>query len=244
MIWLHFYTRCDDTMNLSERIKAINQEICQTEISENRTPGSVSLLAVSKQQGIESIREAFNNGIKDFGENYFQEAEAKITQLKQLPICWHFIGPIQSNKTKGIASLFDWVHSIDRIKVAKLLNEFRPPEHPPLNVCLQINLAGEQTKSGVTREEAPNLAFAVSQLPHLNLRGLMTIPPPIRNPQEQYQLFHELNLLMQSINKEFDLKMDTLSMGMSDDLVPAIKAGATIVRIGRAIFGERRGASA
>ncbi|MBL7479473.1 YggS family pyridoxal phosphate-dependent enzyme [Legionella bononiensis] len=230
-------------MNMSNNIETIRGKITQTEISENRTPGSVLLLAVSKQQNIDSITEAFRNGIRDFGENYFQEAEAKISQLKHLPICWHFIGPIQSNKAKGIASLFDWVHSLDRIKIAKLLSEFRPKDRTPLNVCLQINLAGEQTKSGVLGDEAMDLAFAVSQIPNINLKGLMTIPPPLKDPDKQYHLFLELNQLMHSINHKLNLNMDTLSMGMSDDLVPAIKAGATIVRIGRAIFGERKGTS-
>lgn len=161
--------------------------------------------------------------------------------LKDLPICWHFIGPIQSNKTKGIAKYFNWVHSIDRNKTAKLLNQFRSEQLPPLNVCLQINLAGETTKSGIPPEHAIDLALEVKQLPNLQLRGLMTIPPQQNNMQTQYDLFLKLNQLKESINKTLHLKMDTLSMGMSDDLVPAIKAGSTIVRIGRAIFGERKG---
>jgi pyridoxal phosphate enzyme (YggS family) len=199
------------------------------------------LLAVSKQQSIAMISEAYKAGITDFAENYFQEAEEKITRLKDLSICWHFIGPVQSNKTKGIASLFSWVHSIDRIKIARLLSEHRPLNLPPINVCLQINLCAEQTKAGVASEQATDLAFAVSQLPHVTLKGLMTIPPPPTNEEEQYQLFLRLNHLMHSINQELNLNMDTLSMGMSDDLIPAIKAGSTIVRIGRALFGERKG---
>jgi pyridoxal phosphate enzyme (YggS family) len=230
-------------MNISDNIKSIRDLINQTESSANRTPGSVLLLAVSKQQSVEAISEAFKHGIIDFGENYFQEAEKKITQLKNLPITWHFIGPIQSNKSKNIASLFSWVHSIDRIKVATLLSESRPLNLPPLNVCLQINLTSEATKSGVSSEEAMDLAYAVSLLPNLNLRGLMTIPPPLNDVQEQYQLFLQLKQLMQLINQQLNLNMDTLSMGMSDDLIPAIQAGATIVRVGQAIFGTRQGTS-
>jgi pyridoxal phosphate enzyme (YggS family) len=230
-------------MNISDNIKSIRDLINQTESSANRTPGSVLLLAVSKQQSVETISEAFKHGIIDFGENYFQEAEKKITQLKNAPIKWHFIGPIQSNKAKNIASLFSWVHSIDRIKVATLLSESRPLNLPPLNVCLQINLTSEATKSGVSSEEAMDLAYAVSLLPNLNLRGLMTIPPPLNDVQEQYQLFLQLKQLMQLINQQLNLNMDTLSMGMSDDLIPAIQAGATIVRVGQAIFGTRQGTS-
>ncbi|CAM2970470.1 YggS family pyridoxal phosphate-dependent enzyme [Legionella worsleiensis] len=230
-------------MNISDNINAIRDKITQAEKNGHRQPGSVLLLAVSKQHSVESITEAFNNGICDFGENYFQEAEKKINQLRHLPLCWHFIGPIQSNKTKGIATLFHWVHSVDRLKIAKLLSEHRPKDLPPINVCLQINLAKELTKSGVSGTEAMELADTVRQLPHLNLRGLMTIPPPMSDPQKQYDLFLELNQLMHSINKQLHLEMDTLSMGMSDDLLPAIKAGSTIVRIGRAIFGERQGLS-
>ncbi|CAM3018057.1 TPA: YggS family pyridoxal phosphate-dependent enzyme [Legionella pneumophila] len=228
-------------MSISQNIKKVRELITQTELSSNRQPNSVLLLAVSKEQSPELIREAFEQGISHFGENYFQEAHEKILALKDLPICWHFIGPIQSNKTKGIAKYFNWVHSIDRNKTAKLLNQFRSEQLPPLNVCLQINLAGETTKSGIPPEHAIDLALEVKQLPNLQLRGLMTIPPQQSNMQTQYDLFLKLNQLKEFINKTLHLKMDTLSMGMSDDLVPAIKAGSTIVRIGRAIFGERKG---
>ncbi|HAU4259925.1 YggS family pyridoxal phosphate-dependent enzyme [Legionella pneumophila] len=228
-------------MSISQNINKVRELITQTELSSNRQPNSVLLLAVSKEQSPELIREAFQQGIRHFGENYFQEAQEKILALRDLPICWHFIGPIQSNKTKGIAKYFNWVHSIDRNKTAKLLNQFRSEQLPPLNVCLQINLTGETTKSGIPPEHAIDLALEVKQLPNLQLRGLMTIPPQQNNMQIQYNLFLKLNQLKESINKALHLKMDTLSMGMSDDLVPAIKAGSTIVRIGRAIFGERKG---
>ena len=228
-------------MGLEQRLHQVRQLISQTEYACNRKPGSVLLLAISKNQGIDAIREAFHLGVTDFGENYYQEALHKINALESLPICWHFTGPIQSNKTKGIATHFSWVHSINRLKIAVLLNEHRLPHLPPLNVCLQINLVAEETKSGIPPEQATELALAVSQLPHIHLKGLMTIPPPQKNPEEQYNLLLQLNHLMYSINQDLGLAMDTLSMGMSDDLIPAIKAGSTIVRIGRAIFGERKG---
>lgn len=228
-------------MNIGNNIATIKELITQTELAAHREPGSVLLLAVSKQQSIEAITLAFEQGQTHFGENYYQEALEKITKLKHLPICWHYIGPIQSNKTKGIAEHFDWVHSVNRIKIAELLSEHRPNNLAPLNVCLQVNLIEEPSKSGIAVEQVNELARAVSQLPNLKLKGLMTIPPPQNNTQEQYQLFLQLTQLMHAINKESGLNMDTLSMGMSDDLVPAIQAGATIIRIGRAIFGERQG---
>lgn len=228
-------------MSIQHNLEKIRQLIVQAELACKRKPGSVLLLAVSKQQNIEAILEAHQSGVMDFGENYFQEAQPKIKALTHLPIHWHFIGPIQSNKTKGIARSFNWVHSIDRDKIACLLNEYRPMDQPPLNVCLQINLVGEDTKSGIAPESAADLARLVSELPQLRLRGLMTIPPPQQNEQEQYELLMQLNRLMHSLNSQLNIQMDTLSMGMSDDLIPAIKAGATIVRIGRAIFGDRKG---
>ncbi|MBI2785054.1 MAG: YggS family pyridoxal phosphate-dependent enzyme [Legionella longbeachae] len=227
-------------MNLYQNLNQVQQLITQAELASGRKSGSVLLLAVSKQQSVELIKEAFQFGIKHFGESYFQEAQKKINELQNLSICWHFIGPIQSNKTKGIASNFSWVHSINRYKIAYQLNEYRPKNLDPLNICLQINLVDEKTKAGISPEHAIELAQAVSQLPNLKLRGLMTLPPPQKNPQDQYDLFIQLNQLMHSLNNQLNLNMDTLSMGMSDDLVPAIKAGATIVRIGRALFGERQ----
>ncbi|MCW8444262.1 YggS family pyridoxal phosphate-dependent enzyme [Fluoribacter gormanii] len=227
-------------MNFYQNLNQIKQLIAQTELECDRNPGSILLLAVSKQQSIEAIRELFHLGVTHFGESYFQEAQQKINALKNMPICWHFIGPIQSNKTKGIANSFSWVHSISRFKIAQYLNEYRPIELGPINVCLQISLVEEKTKSGIPPEHAAELALAISELPHLKLRGLMTIPPPQHDMRTQYELFMQLNQLMHSLNQELGLNMDTLSMGMSDDLVPAIKAGATIVRVGRALFGERQ----
>lgn len=226
-------------MNLCKNIQKIHQSIIDAAQSCNRNPGNILLLAVSKQQSIEAIQEAYRLGITQFGESYFQEALQKIKSLEKLPISWHFIGPIQSNKTKGIATYFSWVHSISRLKIAQLLNTYRPKNLEPLNVCLQISLIEEKNKSGISPEQATELALAINQLPHLKLRGLMTIPPVQENPQKQYEVFLQLNQLMHSLNQELRLNMDTLSMGMSDDIVPAIKAGSTLVRIGRAIFGDR-----
>lgn len=226
-------------MSLQYPIKKIKQLIEYTEKRYHRAPGSVLLLAVSKQQSASAIEEAYQQGITQFGENYVQEAQEKMSQLQHLNLDWHFIGPIQGNKTKSIAASFAWVHSLDRIKIATLLNQYRPDSLPPLNVCLQIKLIEEPTKAGINPEELKELAYAVSQLPNLNLRGLMTIPPAHLDSQTQYQTFAHLKQLMSSLNTELQLTMDTLSMGMSDDLIPAIRAGATIVRIGRAIFGER-----
>lgn len=227
-------------MALEKRIHQIQQLINNTAQSFNRESGSVSLLAVSKQQSAQAIEEAFNLGLSQFGENYYQEAEEKIKTLSHLNISWHFIGPIQSNKTKGIASHFAWVHSINRLSIAERLSQYRPEDLPPINVCLQINIVEEASKSGVNAEDAYELARAVSQLTRIKLRGLMTIPPPQKDQEKQYEVFIKLKQLMLHLNKELGLTMDTLSMGMSDDLIPAIKAGATIVRIGRALFGERR----
>ncbi|KTD66418.1 YggS family pyridoxal phosphate-dependent enzyme [Legionella shakespearei] len=228
-------------MTISHNIKTIKELMTQAELNAHREPGSVLLLAVSKQQNAAAITEAFRNGINHFGENYYQEARDKQEQLKDLPVSWHFIGPIQSNKTKGIAQHFDWVHSINRLKIAQLLNEYRGSDTESLQVCIQVNLIEEENKSGIPVEETWELAAAIRQLPNLELRGLMTIPPPQKNPEEQYALLCALRELKDRLNQNLNLHMDTLSMGMSDDLIPAIKAGSTIVRIGRAIFGERRG---
>lgn len=227
-------------MSLEQKITQILMLIEQAEIEYNRKPGSVLLVAVTKKQSIASIKMAFQLGLTHFGENYYQEALGKIEALKELSIDWHFIGSIQSNKTKGIATHFDWVHGLVNQQTALLLNKYRPPHLPALNVCLQINSLAEKSKSGLSPHEAQQLAVAVSQLPRLRLRGLMCIPPPPKNPEESYPAFLQLSQLMLSINLESKLQMDTLSMGMSDDFIPGIQAGATIVRLGRALFGERQ----
>lgn len=227
-------------INLSQNLNQIQQIITETEVKSSRQPGSVLLLAVSKQQNLEAIQDLYQLGIHHFGESYFQEAQQKIKALTHLPLTWHFIGPIQSNKTKGIAHSFSWVHSISRLTIAEQLNEHRAHNPQPLNVCIQINLIDESTKSGIFPAQAEALVSALQHLPHLKLRGLMTIPPQQTDPQKQYNLLVQLRELMHNLNKKLNLHMDTLSMGMSDDFVPAIKAGSTIVRIGRALFGERQ----
>jgi pyridoxal phosphate enzyme (YggS family) len=186
-----------------------------------------------------AIREAYSLGINHFGENYYQEALAKMTALEDLAICWHFIGPLQSNKVEGIAKHFDWVHSLSRQKIAKALNDYRPPDKPPLLVCLQVKLLDDPQKSGINLDEVAELATEVSELPYLKLRGLMTMLPLGCDESQAYALFVKLSETMQHLNQTLNLAMDTLSMGMSADIKPAIHAGATIVRVGRAIFGER-----
>lgn len=220
---------------IAENIAKVRVRIREAEQAKNRTPDSVQLLAVSKTKPAADIREAFACGLADFGENYLQEALAKQAELADLALTWHFIGPIQSNKTRPIAEHFQWVHSVDRLKVAQRLSEQRPANLPPLNVLLQVNVSGEDSKSGCSPEELPALAQAVAQLPHLKLRGLMTIPEPTEDVAAQHAAFARLRELMHALN----LGLDTLSMGMSHDLEAAIDEGATWVRIGTALFGAR-----
>jgi pyridoxal phosphate enzyme (YggS family) len=200
-----------------------------------RDPDEVRLLAVSKTQPAEAIRHASAAGLGDFGENYLQEALDKQAELADLPLTWHFIGPIQSNKTKAIAEHFDWVHSVDRLKIAQRLSAQRPASLPPLNVCLQVNVSGEASKSGCEPQEVASLAKEIAALPRLRLRGLMAIPEPTEDPAEQRAAFARLRQLQEAL----DLRLDTLSMGMSQDLEAAIAEGATWVRIGTALFGAR-----
>ncbi|MFJ7882519.1 YggS family pyridoxal phosphate-dependent enzyme [Pseudomonas sp. NPDC096917] len=196
---------------------------------------SIHLLAVSKTKPAAALREAYAAGIRDFGENYLQEARAKQVELADLPLCWHFIGPIQSNKTRDIAEHFAWVHSVDRLKIAQRLSEQRPADLPPLNICIQVNVSGEASKSGCTPQDLPALAVAINALPRLKLRGLMAIPEPTEVRAEQDAAFAAVRTLQESLN----LGLDTLSMGMSHDLESAISKGATWVRIGTALFGAR-----
>jgi pyridoxal phosphate enzyme (YggS family) len=200
-----------------------------------RDPDEVRLLAVSKTQPADAIRRASDAGLRDFGENYLQEALEKQADLSDLSLTWHFIGPIQSNKTKAIAEHFDWVHSVDRLKVAQRLSDQRPDSLPPLNICLQVNVSGEASKSGCEPQEVLKLAHAIAALPRLRLRGLMAIPEPTTDPIEQRAAFARLRKLQ----GELDLPLDTLSMGMSQDLEAAIAEGATWVRVGTALFGAR-----
>jgi len=199
----------------------------------------VTLVAVSKTHPPEAIRAAAAAGQRDFGENYVQEAQAKMQALADLPLAWHFIGPIQSNKTRAIAETFQWVHSVDREKVAARLSDARPANLPPLNVCIEVNVSGEATKSGVAPEALAALAKRVAALPRLALRGLMAIPEPTPDAELQRKRFREVRVLKDKLAGE-GIALDTLSMGMSADLEAAVAEGATMVRVGTAIFGERR----
>ncbi len=221
-------TIADNVLSVSARIAAAAR-------AAGRETTSVGLLAVSKTKPAEAVREAHAAGIADFGENYLQEALEKQAQLSDLPLSWHFIGPIQSNKTRPIAEHFDWVHSVDRLKIAQRLSEQRPADLPPLNICIQVNVSGEASKSGCTAADLPALAAAISALPNLRLRGLMAIPEPTEDRTAQDAAFATVQRLQQGLN----LPLDTLSMGMSHDLESAIAQGATWVRVGTALFGAR-----
>jgi len=220
---------------IAENISTLAERIHNAAQAAQRDPASIGLLAVSKTKPASDLREAYAAGLRDFGENYLQEALGKQTQLSDLPLIWHFIGPIQSNKTRAIAEHFDWVHSVDRLKIAQRLSEQRPAERPPLNICIQVNVSGEASKSGCTPEDLPALAQAISDLPNIRLRGLMAIPEPTEDSDAQNAAFAAVRSLQDQLN----LPLDTLSMGMSHDLEAAIAQGATWVRIGTALFGAR-----
>jgi len=229
---------------ISSNLQAVKRRIIRACSAAGRDPREVSLLAVGKTFPAAALRDAHAAGQRRFGENYLQEALAKQTALADLDIEWHFIGPLQSNKTRPVAEHFAWVHSIERLKIAERLAAQRPADLPPLNVCVEVNVSGETSKSGCAPEEAPALCRAVAALPHLRLRGLMAIPEPgAGSAAEKSALarrrFAALRALRDRLNTEADLRLDTLSMGMSHDLEEAIMAGATLVRIGTAIFGER-----
>jgi hypothetical protein len=219
-------------------LQAIHQAISQAAQAAQRDAASVRLLAVSKTFPADAVREAYAAGQHAFGENYAQEALDKIMALHDLPIEWHFIGPVQSNKTRDIAEHFTWVHSVDRLKIAQRLSAQRPTSLPPLNICLQVNVSGEESKSGVAPEEVLSLALQIEQLPQLKLRGLMAIPAPVDEVEQQRKPFAQLRELSQLLIKN-GVAVDTLSMGMSHDFVAAIQEGATIIRVGTAIFGRR-----
>jgi pyridoxal phosphate enzyme (YggS family) len=217
------------------RIRVQIQAACQ---AAGRAPDSVQLLAVSKTWGTDAVRQAHAAGQTAFGENYIQEAVDKITALRDLPLQWHCIGPIQSNKTRLVAEHFDWVHSVDRLKIAQRLSEQRPPELPPLQVCIQVNVDGGETKSGVSPTDLPELALAVAALPRLQLRGLMTIPEPAETDAQMRAVHRQAKDLFEQLRAQ-GLSLDTLSMGMSADMAAAIAEGSTMVRVGTAIFGKR-----
>ena len=225
--------------NISERLEAVRARIALVEREAGRLLQSVQLIAVSKTQPASAISAAIAAGQHHFGENYLQEALTKQSELANMPdLVWHFIGPIQSNKTAPIAAHFDWVHSVDRFKIAQRLSEQRPEGLAPLNICLQVNVSHEDSKSGVDLTELSGLAQAVAVLPRLHLRGLMAIPAPTADPASQRVPFRILRQALESLNIP---GLDTLSMGMSDDLEAAIQEGATFVRIGTAVFGHRSG---
>jgi hypothetical protein len=219
-------------------LQAIRHAVTQAALAAKRDAASVTLLAVSKTFSSEAVREAFAAGQCAFGENYVQEALDKIAVLHDLPLEWHFIGPIQSNKTRVIAENFAWVHGVERLKIAQRLSEQRPADLPPLNICLQVNVSGEASKSGVAPDEVLALAREVSSLPRLKLRGLMAIPAQADEVEAQRRPFAQLRELSQQLAAQ-GIALDTLSMGMSHDFAAAIQEGATIVRVGTAIFGVR-----
>ena len=223
---------------ISANLQAVITRIEDAARQFGRNPDGISLLAVSKTWPASDVREAALAGQKSFGENYVQEGIDKARSLESLGLEWHFIGPLQSNKTRPVAETFDWVHTVDRLKIAERLSEQRPENLPALQVCIQVNVSGEQTKSGVSLDEAAALAHRVAALPRIRLRGLMAIPQFVEDFAEQRMAFRRLREAFEKLNKE-GLSLDTLSMGMSHDLEAAIAEGATMVRVGTAIFGER-----
>mgnify|MGYP001179530719 CR=1 FL=1 len=224
--------------DIAVNLQAVRERIRQAALAAGRAPEAVSLLAVSKTWPAGSVREAFAAGQTAFGENYVQEGVAKIGELAALPLEWHFIGPLQSNKTRPVAEHFAWVHSVDRLKIAERLSQQRPANLPPLQVCVQVNVSGEASKSGCSPAEAAALCRGIAVLPCLRLRGLMVIPAPVGDPAAQREPFRRLRGLLADL-RAGGLDLDTLSMGMSHDLEAAVAEGATLVRVGTAIFGER-----
>ena len=225
---------------IADHLQTVRERIGRACAAAGRPPASVRLLAVSKTFGPEAVRQAHAAGQTAFGENYIQEAVDKIAALRDLPLQWHCIGPIQSNKTRLVAEHFDWVHSVDRLKIAQRLSDQRPDGLPPLQVCLQVNTDGGPTKSGVQPQDVLALAREVAALPRLVLRGLMTIPDPVQGFEAEVALHRRATALFEQVRRELALpQFDTLSMGMTADLEAAIAAGSTLVRVGTAIFGKR-----
>jgi len=224
--------------NLTLNVNHVRSRICQAAVDAGRDPAAVTLIAVTKAQTAESVRLAATAGVTDFGENYLQEALAKMGQTVDLAVHWHFIGGVQSNKTRAIAERFDWVHSIDRLSVARRLADQRPFHAPPLNLCIQVKLVPEPGKGGIEPAAVAQLAVAVKALPRVRLRGLMCVPPPQTDAAAERAVFARLRALLEELNAD-GLELDTLSMGMSADYESAIAEGATHVRIGTALFGHR-----
>ena len=223
---------------IASRLGTLRSHIGDFERRWGRAEGSVRLLAVSKTKSAEAVREAFEAGQREFGENQLQDALGKLDPLSELPTTWHFIGHVQSNKTRDIAVRFDWVQSIDRERIAVRLNEHRPAGALPLDVCIQVNISAQESKSGVLPDAVPDLARRIAALPRLRLRGLMAIPRPERDFEAQRRPFRRMRELLDRLKTD-GFELDTLSIGMTDDLEAAIAEGATMVRIGTAIFGPR-----
>ena len=224
---------------ISDNLQTIGAKLKKFSLQYNRVKDSVKLLAVSKKHDSTKIQEAYEYGQRAFGENYVQELWDKYHELSDLDIEWHFIGPLQSNKTKKIAEISDWVHTIDRLKIAQRLNDHRPENLSPLSVCIQLNISGENSKSGISETEVTDLAKEIIKLPNLRLRGLMVIPAPEDNFDKQLEVFAKVSAIKDTLNLEQGIELDTLSMGMSNDIEAAIAGGSTLVRIGTAIFGQR-----
>lgn len=229
---------------LTSNLHQVQQRLSQAAMQAHRPASEIRLIAVSKTKPAEAIEQVYLAGQHDFGENYLQEAIDKITALSHLTdIVWHFIGAIQSNKTRPIAEHFHWVHSVDRLKIAQRLSEQRPEHMPDLNVCLQLNISHEAAKAGISIDEVTQLAQAVSQLPRIKLRGLMAIPLNTDDPALQHDFFRQMKQCLDHLNQQ-GFELDTLSMGMSGDMEAAIEEGATMIRVGTAIFGSRAAKSA
>lgn len=225
--------------NLPVNLRAVRDRIARAARGAGRDPAGITLIAVGKTHSAEWLRSAATAGVTDFGENYLQEALEKMDRLSDLPLHWHFIGRVQANKTRAIAARFDWVHSIDRVEVAQRLSDQRSPHLAPIDVCIQVAIAGEKAKGGLSPAALPVAAATIAAMPRLRLRGLMCLPPAAADPAAQRALFGEMHGLRQDLNGR-GLALDALSMGMSGDFEAAVAAGATHVRIGTALFGERQ----
>ena len=226
--------------SIAQRLAGVRDRVAAAALAAGRDPAEVRIVGVSKKQPLAAVRAALAAGLEDFGENFLQEALGKIDGLGESAARWHFIGALQSNKTAAVAERFHWVHSVGRLKLAERLSRQRPDGLEPLNVCVQVNIGDEYSKSGAAPDEAAGLARQVAALPRLRLRGLMAVPPPETDPERQRAWCRELATLYRRLQHE-GLALDTLSMGMSDDLEAAVAEGATMVRIGTAIFGPRNG---
>lgn len=225
--------------SIADNLESVRRCIVEAATAAGRSPQAITLVAVSKTHPPEALREAYEAGQRHFGESYVQEALPKVDALRDLDgLIWHFIGPLQSNKTRAVAEQFDWVHSVDRLRIAERLSAQRPANRPPLQVCIQLNLNDETSKSGIPASELPALLDAVAALPGLRLRGLMCIPDPHQSPEALQSTFEHLRRLLLEQHPRHP-GLDTLSMGMSEDLPQAIAAGSTMVRVGTAIFGQR-----